>query len=102
MPYEQLSIPGIEVAEDQPAFISGTHPDVDWQALVVNGNRCRLLEKLYEMAGRGNPEVAGHHTYTGLMEDFHYALGRATSDLLLREPDFDPEWLFAGQGNVGA
>lgn len=93
MDAQQLEIPGLEAGGTGAPAAQGCHPDVDWERLLINDNRCRLMEALYALAGRDNPEVDGHHTYTGLAEDLHAAVGRVVVDGLLRAPDFDPSLL---------
>ncbi len=61
--------------------------------LLIDQNRNCLLEALFKRAGRDDDAVPHHHTYTGLAEELHNALGRALVDQLLSSEAFDPCWL---------
>lgn len=63
--------------------------------LLVDQNRNCLLEALFKQAGRDDDAVPHHHTYTGLAEELHIAVGRALVDQLLSSEAFDPRWLVA-------
>jgi hypothetical protein len=83
-----------------PRNLDRVEPPVERTAvqtqLLIDQNRHRLLEALFEQAGRGSEAVPHHHTYTGLAEALHIALGRVLVDQLLSSEAFDPRWLVAG------
>ena len=85
---------------DAPQELDCAEPAADQievqSQLLVDQNRNRLLEALFEQAGRDDDAVPHHHTYTGLAEELHSALGRALVDQLLSSEAFDPCWLVTG------
>ncbi len=93
MQFQQLELFAI------PQDSSCVEPPVERTAvqaqLLIDQNRHRLLEALFEQAGRDSEAVPHHHTYTGLAEALHVALGRALVDQLLSSEAFDPRWLVA-------
>jgi hypothetical protein len=57
------------------------------EGLLVDQNRVRFLEALYEVDGRSDPEHPHCGTYTGLAEAFCLRLGRELVNAALESED---------------
>jgi hypothetical protein len=64
----------------------------------VDRHRVALMEELYRRDGRDQPDHPHRHTYTGLAEELHTAIGRALVDRLLELPVFTPELILGASG----
>ena len=55
-------------------------------------NRTRFLEYLYKLDGREDPSHPNHALYTGLMQDYRYAIGQQVIDgIVTRWKELGPE-----------
>lgn len=93
MQYQQLDLFG--APQEMDCAESPLERTTAQSQLLMDQNRNRLLEALFKQAGRDDAAVPHHHTYTGLAEALHIAVGRALVDQMLSSEAFDTNWLVA-------
>jgi hypothetical protein len=74
----------LELPFDPPVAGGLPDPEVVRQDRIANG-RVRVMEALYRLAGREEPDHPLHGRYTGLGQAFYGAMGQVLLEALLEE-----------------